>query len=415
MLSKQDKIIPRAAKLTYIYDKNNETIDESVLLYFKAPNSYTGQDVVEFQCHGGVIVASMILEEVLKTKLARLANPGEFTKIAFLNGKIDLTKAEAIGKLIEAKSISAAKMLARHLRGELKDIIDNARDNLIEILAFVEVSIDYAEEDLPKDLVKQIEDKLLAIILQMQMILKSSKQREGLIDGFKVAIIGKPNVGKSSLLNKLLKYDRAIISDIAGTTRDTIEEEIKIGTHLVKFVDTAGIREASDEIEKIGIKRSFDAINSADIIIAMFDGSRVADDEDLSILRLIKDDKNSSKKFIYLLNKSDLASKFDKKLLENPIKYSCKNEQSEVIVELESYLQNKNKDDEIMLTSTRQIQAVSDTLEFLNSSCSKLSERELELFAFYLNESIASLSSITKAYNRTEILDKMFSNFCLGK
>ncbi|MFV0480431.1 MAG: tRNA uridine-5-carboxymethylaminomethyl(34) synthesis GTPase MnmE [Campylobacteraceae bacterium] len=413
LLSKKSSLTPRMATLSHLYNHENEVIDEAILIYFKAPYSYTTEDIVEFQCHGGSVIANMIVKEILKHG-ARVANPGEFTKRAFLNGRIDLTKAEAIGQLIEAKSESAAKMLSRHLKGELKDFVESARDDLIEIMAHVEVVIDYAEEDLPKNIEDITKEKLNSLIEALKKILIASKQREGLMNGFKVAIIGKPNVGKSSLLNKLLQYDRAIISDIAGTTRDTIEEEIRVGTHLVKFVDTAGIREASDEIEKIGISRSLEAIKSADIVIAMFDNSRVFDKQDEAILELIKD-YEEDKKIIYILNKSDLTKKFNKTLSQDMILLSCKNDTSLLILRLEELLDNNLSHDEIVLSSTRQISAVENTLNSLITSQELINEGELELFSFNLNEAITSLSSITRAFDRTEILDSMFSKFCLGK
>ncbi len=249
-ISKKNNFQARLATLSTIYDSKNEIIDEALVIYFKAPFSFTGEDVVEFQCHGGVAISNMIVDEVLNAG-ARLANPGEFSKRAFFNNKIDLTKAEAISKIIEARSADAVKLLARQLKGELTNFVDEIREDLLFMLAYTEVSIDYAEEDLPTDIYAQIENKMQKISLKLSNTLEASRRREGMIEGFKVAIIGKPNVGKSSLLNKLLNFDRAIISDIAGTTRDTIEESVRIGTHIIKIVDTAGIRDASDVIEKL--------------------------------------------------------------------------------------------------------------------------------------------------------------------
>ncbi|MBD3808744.1 MAG: tRNA uridine-5-carboxymethylaminomethyl(34) synthesis GTPase MnmE, partial [Epsilonproteobacteria bacterium] len=234
ILSKKDEIIPRFAHLSFIYD-GEDVVDQVVMLYFKSPNSFTGEDIVEFQCHGGWVVANEILELSLKNG-ARLANPGEFSKRAFLNGKIDLTQAEAIAKMIEAQSVDAAKILARQLKGSLGAFVDEGRELLLLALAHCEVMIDYAEEDLPKDIISSIQNQLNSLELKLENLLESSKRRHGLIDGFNVAIIGKPNVGKSSLLNLLLSYDRAIVSDIAGTTRDTIEERVKIGTHIIRLI-----------------------------------------------------------------------------------------------------------------------------------------------------------------------------------
>jgi tRNA modification GTPase len=411
-LSRKIFLTPRVASLSYIYDEKNQTIDQSIIIYFKAPNSYTAEDVVEFQCHGGIRVANLIMNEVLKLG-ARVANPGEFTKRAFLNGRIDLSEAEAIQKLIEAKSDSAIKMLSRHLRGELKNFIENARDELLEIISYIEVAIDYAEEDLPQNIEEQIYAKLEKLTNSLEKILKNSKQRDGLLSGFKISIIGKPNVGKSSLLNKLLEYDRAIVSDIAGTTRDTIEEEIKIGTHIVKIIDTAGIREAKDEIEKIGISRSFEAVQNSDIVFAMFDNSKVADREDVEIFEFLK--KQEDKKIFYILNKNDLPNKFNRDLIDGAIELNCKEDTSALVERLEEFLSGSFIDDELMLSSSRQIFAVSNALELLKDSYELVKNRELELFAFNLNEAIYHLASITRPFERSEILDSMFSNFCLGK
>ena len=300
-ISHQETFKPRLATLSSLYNSSNELIDEALVLYFKDPYSFTGEDIIEFQCHGGIAIANIIVQEVIN-RGARLANPGEFSKRAFLNGKIDLSKAEAISKLIEARSEDAVKLLARQLKGELSDFVEDIRKDLLFMLAYTEVNIDYAEEDLPADIYEQINDKLEIITGRLENTLQASKRREGLINGFKVAIIGKPNVGKSSLLNKLLNFERAIISDIAGTTRDTIEEEVKIGTHLIKIVDTAGIREASDVIEKIGIEKSLEAVEEADIVIALFDNSKIKDEEDEKILSIIN---KTNKEKIVILNKCD--------------------------------------------------------------------------------------------------------------
>lgn len=412
-LSKKDNFTPRYATLTPIYDKNGDAIDESIVIYFKSPNSFTGEDIVEFQCHGGIVVADLVLSEILKNG-ARLAEPGEFSKRAFLNGKIDLSEAEAIAKLIETKSIDAAKILTRQMKGEIKEFVENVRENLVEILAFVEVNIDYAEEDLPQDLMNQIKDKLEDLRSELKNTYESSKRREGLIDGFKVAIIGKPNVGKSSLLNSLLNYDRAIISDIAGTTRDTVEEEVRLGTHIIKIVDTAGIREASDTIEKIGIERSIEAVKQSDIVIAMFDNSREFDDEDKKIFDMLNE--YQEKNILYVLNKSDLDSKFDYPSDDlDFIKLNCKKNAGEIASRIEKILDKSSSEDTLLLTSKRQLEAVKKAYESIEESVELLSEGELELFAFNLNEAILSISSISSNFDRVEILDKMFGSFCLGK
>ena len=406
---------PRYAHLRNLYDTDNRLIDEAIVIYFRAPHSFTGEDVVEFQSHGGIITAQRIVDTCI-AQGARLANPGEFTKRAVLNEKIDLTKAEAIAGLIESKSLDAAKLLSRQLKGELKRYVENLRDQLVEILAYIEVNIDYAEEDLPVTLQAQIEEKLEVIDREIVRTLEASKSREGLLEGFKVAIIGKPNVGKSSLLNTLLHYERAIISDIAGTTRDTIEEEIKIGTHLVKIVDTAGIRESSDTIEKIGIERTIKAVESADMVIALFDGSRPLDSDDEEIMELLRQNREE-KALIVAINKSDLPQQIEKERLDpfTPIEISTKKDASAIIRKLETILDTKNSEDAHTLITKRQIDAAQTAHDAIARSFTHLEEGMLELFAYEINDAIQAIASITTPFERDEILDKMFGNFCLGK
>jgi len=411
-LTKKENFNPRYATLCTLYNSKDEIIDESIVIYFKAPYSFTAEDVIEFQCHGGYIVAQSILKEVLANG-ARLANAGEFSKRAFFNGRIDLSEAEAIAQLIEAKSEDAAKILATQMKGSLKDYVEQVRDEIIHILAYSEVTIDYAEEDLPDDLVMQIKDKLNELKVKLSSTLKASKNREGLMQGFRVAIVGKPNVGKSSLLNALLNYNRAIVSDIAGTTRDTIEEQVKIGSHLIRIVDTAGIRQASDEIEKIGIKRSLEAIENSDIVIALFDASREFDSEDEEILKLV-DENAKDKEVIFIKNKIDLDEKF-KKDISFDLELNSKDSVDSLIDLLEKIMDKNNVSDEIMLISQRQIDAVSKTVKNIDEAFYPLEDQELEIFSFHLNEAIKELSSITRPFENDEMLDKMFNSFCLGK
>jgi tRNA modification GTPase len=414
-LTQKESFKPRFATLSSIYDAKDELIDEIIVIYFKAPYSYTCEDIIEFQCHGGIISSSLILKACIELGVT-LANAGEFTKRAVLNGRIDLTQAEAAAKLIESKSEDAAKILSRQLKGELQIYVNQLRDKLVEILAFVEVNIDYAEEDLPTELQDQILQKLKDIENTLQKTYDGSKSREGLIDGFKVSIIGKPNVGKSSLLNSLLLYDRAIISDIAGTTRDTIEECLKVGTHLVKFVDTAGIREAKESIEKIGIQRSLEAIESSDIVIALFDTNNKYDDDDKKIIELLENFKQT-KEIVVALNKSDLEQKFDSKILNpyKPMHISAKSDTKQIVRKLETLLDKNSDNQDLTLINQRQIDNVKNALLFIKESYPLLKDGELELFAYNINEAIFSISSISQIFERDEILDKMFGSFCLGK
>lgn len=414
-LSRRDALLPRYATLSPLYEASGSLIDEAILLYFQAPRSFTGEEVVEFQCHGGLIVAEKILRAALEAG-ARLAEPGEFSKRAFLNGRLDLTQAEAIASLIEAKSDDAARILARQMKGELRGYVETIRDSLLEILAYSEVVIDYAEEDLPEDVVDQIVAKLARIKTELSRTLEASRRRSGLMQGYRVAIIGKPNVGKSSLLNALLDYERAIVSDIAGTTRDTIEEQVRIGTHLIRLVDTAGIRAANDEIEKIGIERSIAAIENADIVITLFDSSRTIDDEDRSIIDLIERYREE-KPFICVLNKADLPERFDAGALEAyaPISLSCKEQTQPLVDALAVHMDYDNESEEMMLISQRQISAVSEALAAIDDAYEPLHDGELEFFSFYINRAIRSVASLSRPYELDEMFDKMFGQFCLGK
>ena len=411
-LSKKTDLKPRLATLSSIYNIDDDIIDEALLIYFKNPFSFTGEDIVEFQCHGGIAISNIIMGEVIKLG-ARLAQPGEFSKRAFLNGKIDLSKAEAIAKIIEARSEDAVKLLAKQLKGELTGFVNDIREDLLFMLAYTEVSIDYAEDDLPDDIFEQIENKLNKIKIKLSNTLDASKRREGLIEGFKVAIIGKPNVGKSSLLNKLLNFDRAIISDIAGTTRDTIEESVKIGTHIIKIVDTAGIREASDVIEQIGIEKSIEAINEADIVISLFDNSKAFDSEDEKILNLLT--QNSEKEIIRVLNKSDLENKFDKSKLLSFTELSTKENINPLITKIETLLDSNTHNDDMTLISKRQVDEVEKTLFHINESSGPLNTGELEFFAHHITEGLEHISNITRPYENDQMLDVMFGAFCLGK
>jgi tRNA modification GTPase len=412
-LTNRQDFSPRHATLTNIYNPENELIDEAIVIYFKAPFSFTAEHVVEIQCHGGFIVAQSILKATI-VHGARLATPGEFSKRAFFNGRIDLSEAEAIAQLIEAKSEDAAKILAAQMKGSLKGYIEEIRDDIIHILAYSEVSIDYAEEDLPEDLVMQIQDKLNELKKSLDDTLVASKAREGLMQGFKVAIIGKPNVGKSSLLNSLLNYNRAIVSDIAGTTRDTIEEQVKIGTHLIRIVDTAGIREANDEIERIGIERSLEAIQQSDIVVALFDGSRKIDSEDEQIISLIEYHAKK-KKIIYVKNKIDLEQKFEHVGISFDLELNSKDSVTSLIEVLKNIMDVTNSSDEHMLISQRQISAVENTLKNIEEAFYPLADQELEIFSFHLNEAVKEMASITRPFENDEMLDKMFGSFCLGK
>ena len=412
-LSQKESFTPRYATLTNIYNSQQEIIDQAIVIYFKNPHSFTGEDIVEIQSHGGLIIANMILKEVIALG-ARLAEPGEFSKRAFLSGKLDLTQAEAIAQMIEAKSEDAVKLLNRVLKGELKEFIEQTRATIIEAIAFIEVSIDYAEEDLPQDVYESIIKKIFTIKAKLHEISQASNRREKILNGHKISLVGKPNVGKSSLLNGLLNYERAIVSDIAGTTRDTVEERIHIGSHVVTIVDTAGIRESEETIEAIGIERSIKMIEESDIILAIFDGSKPLEADDKKIIDLLK---KSDKEIIPIINKTDLPQKFHEDALDlpKPIQLSVKISIDDLLTRVEEILNNSNTLDETVLISQRQTIAVNQTIEALDAAVELLANGELELLSYELNTAIESLSSISRPYEYDQMLDVMFGEFCLGK
>ncbi|HEF1501917.1 TPA: tRNA uridine-5-carboxymethylaminomethyl(34) synthesis GTPase MnmE [Campylobacter jejuni] len=409
-LSHKTKLTPRHATFTKLFNQNNEIIDEAIMIYFKAPYSFTGEDIVEFQTHGGFSVSEVLLEELVSLG-ARLALAGEFSKRACLNGKMTPLKALNIQDLILSKSALAAKIIARNMQGNLGELLEKIRTDLVKTLAFVETSIDYADDDLPSDLLEQISTMCEENSKILKEIYTLSQSKKGLIEGFKIAIVGKPNVGKSSLLNALLSYERAIVSDIAGTTRDTIEENFKLGTHLLRIIDTAGIRESKDVIEQIGVALSKKSLEDADIILAVFDASRVQDKEDEKIFDLLA---NTDKKIFWILNKSDLENVFKNTQNKNFIKLSAQKDITLLKEELQNYL-NSFDSEGIMVSSLDLINACKISSEAIFRAKGFLEESSLEFFAFELNLAINELARFTKDFQRDEILDEMFGNFCLGK
>ena len=414
---KKDKefLKPRYANLLNLYDAKDRIVDKGIVIFFKAPHSFTGENIVEFQTHGGVIISQILIKTILKLG-GRLAKAGEFSKRAFLNGKIDLTEAEAISSIIEAKSEEATYQLSKQLNGELKHFVNKIRGDLVNILAYSEVTIDYAEEDLPEDIEGTILQRLDEISKNLSKLLSSSKRRNRVFEGFKISIIGRPNVGKSSLLNAMLNYERAIVSEIAGTTRDRVEEYINIGTHLVKIVDTAGIRETENLIEKIGIEKSIQAIEESDIVLALFDSSETLQTDDFKIIKLLEKYK-SSRKILPILNKSDLHQVVEKISDFETINISTMNFDNSLIEQLQNILTeiNTSSDGGTILSSIRQIDEVEKTISEIEQAKIPLQNGELEFFSFHIQEAIERISAISRPYQYSEMLDEMFGNFCLGK
>ena len=400
--------------------ENNEIIDEVLVSYFKAPRSYTTENMCEINSHGGNVVVKKILEICLKNG-AELAEPGEFTKRAFLNGRIDLAQAESVIDVINAKSDKEAKSGIKQLEGYLSKEIKGIKQEILDVLVNIEVTIDYPEYDTPEVQEKEIAQMLESVGKKLKKLEKSFDNGKIIKDGIKTAIIGKPNAGKSSLLNAILKEDRAIVTDIAGTTRDTIEEFVTINGIPLNLVDTAGIREASDEVEKIGVEKSIKQANDADLIIAIFDSSKDLEEEDIEILNLIK-----GKKSIILLNKSDLNSKIDENderftsITENILRISALNkygidELYEKIAELFN-LNEINLDNEILITNIRHKNIISKSLENVNKAKEALEiNMPIDIITIYIKEILEDLGEITGEVVTEDIINEIFSKFCLGK
>ena len=408
-------------KYGYIIDRDTgEKIDEVLVSFFRAPKSYTTENMCEINSHGGNVVVKKILEICLKNG-AELAEPGEFTKRAFLNGRIDLAQAESVIDVINAKSDKEAKSGIKQLEGYLSKEIKGIKQEILDVLVNIEVTIDYPEYDTPEVQEKEIAQMLESVGKKLKKLEKSFDNGKIIKDGIKTAIIGKPNAGKSSLLNAILKEDRAIVTDIAGTTRDTIEEFVTINGIPLNLVDTAGIREASDEVEKIGVEKSIKQANDADLIIAIFDSSKDLEEEDIEILNLIK-----GKKSIILLNKSDLNSKIDENderftsITENILKISALNKSGidelyEKIAELFN-LNEINLDNEILITNIRHKNIISKSLENVNKAKEALEiNMPIDIITIYIKEILEDLGEITGEVVTEDIINEIFSKFCLGK
>ena len=408
----QADLKPRYAYYGAFYDQNN-VIDKGVAIFFPGPNSYTGEDVVEFQGHGGTSVLRKILEITMSSGV-RLAEPGEFSKRAFLNGKMDLIQAEAIQDLIQSNSEESALSAVRSLTGEFSIKINQVLSELISLRVFIEATIDFSDEEIDFIESHEVSNKLHTLKESLLDIQQTATQGAILRDGIHVAIAGKPNAGKSSLLNMLTKESSAIVTDIAGTTRDVLKETIHIDGMPIHIIDTAGLHDSDDVVEQEGIRRAHNEINNADIILLVFD-SRDSK-ANLSILP----DSVKNKPKILVRNKIDLAgNKSSVKKVGNitEISISAKNGDGiDTLRESLSEFAGLNSGIEgVFVARKRHLDAIEETLEFINSASSRLYSGSSELVAEDLRQAGMKLGQITGEFSSDDLLGEIFSSFCIGK
>ena len=421
---KRDQDITKMQTYTMKYGtivslNNKEIIDDVILSYMRGPYSYTGENVVEINCHGGVVATNRVLNEIVKTGI-RLAEPGEFTKRSFLNGKIDLSQAEAVIDIIRSKTELSMKSAIMQSKGVLSKEINKLRKYLLNVLALIEYAVDFTEDDediIDDNLTMRIREGIDKTLKRIDELLKNADEGKIIRDGLSMVIVGKPNVGKSSLLNSLLKEKRAIVTDIPGTTRDVIEEYINIDGIPIRIIDTAGIRETEDTVEKIGVQRSREKIEEADLVVLMLDISREINEEDLEIIESIK-----GKKYIVLLNKIDLNRKISDDIignLENTIEISAKNNVGidllkEKIKNL--FFNGEINSESFIVSNTRHKQALYRAFEMCSVALKELDKNEfLDLISIHVTSAMKALGEITGDELEEDLLNKIFSEFCVGK
>lgn len=400
----------------YGYIKNNnEKIDEVLVSVMKAPKTFTKEDIVEINCHGGIATTNKVLE-ILLNNGARLAEPGEFTKRAFLNGRIDLLEAEATMDLISSKSDKARKMSLNTLTGETSNLIKDLRSDIVGIISNIEVNIDYPEyEDIEVLTNEKILPEIQKFKEKLEKIIKKSQDSKVIKEGIKVGIIGKPNVGKSSLLNSLLEEEKAIVTNVPGTTRDIVEGTIILDNVILNIIDTAGIRESDDVVEKIGIEKSLTIINEADLVIFILNNNEKITAEEKELLEKLKD-----KKKIIVINKIDLENKLDKSILDNYIEISAKeNIGIEKIKDEIKRLFNLGEleaSDLTYMSNARSISLLGKSLNNINDAISEINNNSpIDIVEFHLKDAWNNLGEIIGETHTDELLDELFSRFCLGK
>ncbi|MDC0534594.1 tRNA uridine-5-carboxymethylaminomethyl(34) synthesis GTPase MnmE [Francisellaceae bacterium] len=409
---------PRYAHYTSIFAHEQNKLDEGIVIYFKAPHSFTGEDIVEFQGHGGPIILDLILQEVVRLG-ARIAEPGEFSQRAFLNDKMDLVQAEAIADMIDASSEQAAKSALKSLQGDFSNAINSLVEKLIHLRVYVEAAIDFPEEEIDLLSDAHIHDGYRKIIDELDEVLNKSQQGVLLREGIQVVIAGKPNAGKSSLLNALSGRESAIVTHIAGTTRDVLKESIQINGVPLHIIDTAGIRESDDIVENLGIERAIMAISEADHILMVCDLTDVDSNQPGKVLeRLIPiEHKPRNAEITYVMNKVDLVSDDTAPKSKNTVYISAKN--NEGIEALKSRILSsvgyQMNTEGVFTARTRHLKAIYIAKEHLANAADHLFNKDGELLAEELRLSQTALSQITGSFNADDLLGEIFSSFCIGK
>lgn len=416
-----DTFISRRMTYGKIIDKEkNQIIDEVLAVYMKGPKTYTAEDVVEINCHGSMVSLRKTLALVLR-KGARLAEPGEFTKRAFLNGRLDLSQAEAVIDMIRAKTDKSFDVAVSQLEGRISLKVEEIRQKLLDLLVDITVNIDYPDEDIEEMTYEKLEESIVETQDMIEKLLATSSTGRMIREGIKIAIVGKPNVGKSSLMNGLLKETRAIVTDIPGTTRDTIEEVLSIRNIPVYLVDTAGIRETSDKVEKMGIEKSKEAFNQADFILFLLDGSRPLEEEDLQIMELLKERKS-----LVLINKRDLGEAISIEEIAAKLPASQVIEASllkgQGITEIEDAVEDLVYGGEIvqkesmMVNNVRHIELLQQAVKSLTDALHMSERREaLDFIEVDVKNAYERLGEIIGETVSDDIINEVFARFCLGK
>ena len=407
-------------KLNYGFIKDGEkTVDEVMAVRLKAPKSYTCEDIVEINCHGGTLVSEKVLELVLRNG-ARHAESGEFTKRAFMNGRIDLSQAEAVMDIIQGKTEKSVSLSLDQLRGDLRDKVNLFKKALLDITAHVNVVLDYPEEGIDDPLPAELRNNLEKVYEEANRLIDSYDTGKKIKEGIKTVIVGKPNVGKSTLLNALLHEERAIVTHVAGTTRDVIEEIINIKGVPLVLVDTAGIRKTDDIVENIGVEKSKQFIGKADLVLLVLDASKGLENEDIEVINQIKENK---KKVIVLLNKIDLNKKINLAghNLENIVEISAKDNIGieDMQEKIYSYIVEEdveNSSEKLIITNIRHKTALEKTKDAIKNIFETIDMGlPMDLISVDLKEALDSLSEITGEISSEDILDHVFGNFCVGK